>query len=351
MQFIYRYAHLPAKRKELVIEANAAAARVHDRLISAGVPGPQMDEYYRARFYKRDLQNLVGKLRNCTYHVVWAVADSHKAVNDVSLVDHGGGLGLIGLLAKEMGVGRVIYNDIDPKFVQAAQGIARMAGAEADQYIVGDVDCLVETLGDDEIDVLVSYDVLEHIYDLDEFFATLCSARCCPRVLCMSSGANMFNPRYLHHVIPIQRGRELLNCCKRIAIIRDCISDLTEEELVLLCRKTRLLVRSEIQSVTKRYLDDKKMVLPQKMGANAYDPFRSNTVDPETGWWAEHLLNPFYLAEQLRKYGFTAMIRPGPQDGRSAILNPLIRIAGATVSLFFAGFYTVSAVRAHSIQH
>ena len=122
-------------------------------------------------------------------------------------------------------------------------------------------------------------------------------------------------------------------------------TSLTEEQIVLLCRKTRMLVRSEIEGVTKRYLANGKVELPQKTGANAYDPFGSNTVDPETGWWAEHLLNPYYLTSQLRRYGFTTKIKPGFYGDKGAFLNPIIKIAGAPMALPIAAFYTVSALR------
>lgn len=44
MQFIYRYAYLPANRKDLVNAANAAASRIYEKLIRVGVRGPRMDE-------------------------------------------------------------------------------------------------------------------------------------------------------------------------------------------------------------------------------------------------------------------------------------------------------------------
>ncbi len=344
MQGLYRHAQYPANNKDLISKTNAAALSVYEKLTSAGVDGPPMDKYYRKRYYVRHLDGLRSKLRNCAHHVMWAIAISQKKSSEVALVDHGGGLGLISLLAKEMGVGRVIYNDIDVKFAEAAQGIANMAGVPADQYVVGDVDSFVETLGDDDIDTLVSYDVLEHIYDLDNFFATLCNSPCCPRTLFMSSGANMFNARWVHGAISLQRRQELLYRCSRIAIIRGCAPDLQDDQIVLLCKKTRMLVRSEIESVTKRYLENGKVELPNKIGANAYDPFRTNTVDPETGWWVEHILNPFYVSSQLRKYGFTANTKPGYYGGKGAFLNPVIRIAGLA-AMPIAPFYTVTAVR------
>lgn len=349
MQFTYKWARLPADQ-DLKGATNAAASRLYDKLTNAGIHGPRMDNYYRKRFYEVHLHRLASKLRNCAYHVMWAVASSQRPLSEMSLIDHGGGFGFIGLLARELGVGRVIYNDIDPTFLAAAQGIAEEVNAEAHQYILGDTDVLVETLAGNAIDALVSFDVLEHIYDLDDFLARLCSTPCCPRVLFMSSGANMFSPRYLGYVFPIQRERELLNRCKRVAIIRHYAPTLTEGQIVLLCRRTRLLVRREIECVVERYLQNSTVELPQKTGANAYDPFRSNTVDPETGWWAEHLVNPFYLSGQLRRYGFTAKIKPGFYGGKGAFLNPVIRSAGAAMALPIAPFYTVSALRYRSTR-
>jgi 2-polyprenyl-3-methyl-5-hydroxy-6-metoxy-1,4-benzoquinol methylase len=345
MQNLYKYAHLP-RNKDLISKAKAAVSRLYEKLTKAGVYGPRIDEHYRKRFYELHFNSLSGKLKNSAYHVLWAVAQSQKNPSDMSLIDHGGGLGFISLLAKELGVGRVIYNDIDAKFVETAREIARVASVPADQYITGDVDTLIETLGGDAIDTLVSYDVLEHVYNLDDLFTMLCNAPCCPRVLFMSSGANMFSPHYIYNVMRIQRGRELLNSCSRINIIRNYAPHLREEDLVLLCRKTRMLIRNQIEAVTNLYLETRKVELPKTTGANAYDPFGSNTVDPETGWWAEHLLNPFYLSSQLRKYGYTVNIKSGFYGNRGTFLNPIIRIAGVA-ALPIAPFYTVNAVREH----
>lgn len=347
MEYLYKYSRMPLNCEDIINTTNAATQIVYDKITNGGVNGPHMDNHYRKRFYEVHLKNLKSKLINSAYHVMWAIALSKKKPSEICLVDHGGGLGFTSLLAKEIGVGRVIYNDIDAKFVEAAQGIAQMAGAFADQYITGDVDILVKTLGNDGIDALVSYDVLEHIYNLDDFFNILCGSICCPKVLFMSSGANMFSPRYVHQVIPIQRGNELLNCCSRVAIIREYAPHLKAEQIMVLCKKTRMLVRSEIETLIKRYLESGHIELPKITGANAYDPFGTNTVDPETGWWAEHLLNPFYLSKQLRKYGFAANVRPGYYGNRGSFLNFVIRYTGVA-ALPLAAFYTICAQKTDS---
>ena len=341
---MYKYVNLP-KDRGLIKAVDAAASRLHEKLISAGVDTPYIDTRFRKKYLEFHLNVLPFKLTQSAYHVLWAVARCRKPLTEISLIDHGGALGFIGMLAKELGVGKVIYNDINPEFLQVAQRIAKAVGLEADRYILGDVENLVKELDGDVMDALVSYDVLEHIYNLDDFLAKLCSSSSCPRVLFMSSGANMFNPRYLSWVILKQRELELLNCCKRIAIIRNYSADLCEEHIVSLSKKTRMLLRSEIELVVDGYLKNKNLKLPKKKGINAYDPFGSNTVDHETGWWGEHLFNPFYLSKQIRRYQFKVQIRLGYRYGRGVFLNPMMRVFPVVVALPIASFYTIDAMR------
>lgn len=339
--------------RELVESAFAAATRIHERLSKAGVGAPAMDAGYRERFYRRHHRVLEGKLRLCARHVIRAVSGSPKPLDRVRFLDHGGGLGFMGLVAKELGLGTVLYNDIDPLFLDAAQGIAMIAGVAADEYIVGDVEDLVPALGNVPLDAMVSYDVIEHIYNLDTFLEAFCSAPCRPERFFLSSGANMYNPRYLRFVIPVQRGRELLNSAKRIQIIRDTGSGLTEEQIVLLTRKTRMLIRNEIESVVERYLATGQVQLPRKTGANAHDPFGTNTVDPESGWWAEHLIRPSYFRGVFAKFGYRTRIWPGYYEGRGSFVNPILRVLGGTAGLPIAAYYSVDAQRMSSptIEH
>ena len=348
LPFIYKNAGLP-NNKALIRDANAAASRIFNKLTSAGFNAPIMDNNYRERYYIPHLSTLQTKLRNCTYHVLWALERTHKPLKDVSLVDHGAGLGLIGLLAKEMGVGTVIYNDIDPLFLEAAKGIAHVAKAESDYYILGDVDKLINDLGGLNIDSLVSFDVLEHIYDLDEFFTKICTSPCAPQVLFMSSGANMFCPRYIRGVIPIHRAHELIYASKRMKIIKDQSIDITDSEAQLLCSKTRMLVRNEVEIVVKNYLKDRKIILPKKNGVNSHDPFCSNTVDPETGWWAEHLFNPYSLTKTLRKLDFYSKIKAGYYGRHGGVLNFPIRLLWAPFALTISAFYTVHAEKSKKV--
>ena len=153
----------------------------------------------------------------------------------------------------------------------------------------------------------------------------------------------MFSPRYVYTVLPIQKTGELSNQVKRINIINDYAPYLSEEEVAMLCRKTRLLIRKEIEAVVHHYLQVKEVKIPLKSGANAYDPYRSNTVDPDAGWWAEHLINPYHIVRVLDHYGYNAKIMAGYYRRYGAFINPLIAAIGAPLSLPIAAYYTVYA--------
>lgn len=343
-KFFYKWAPNPLD-EHLVTATLSAAEFLFDKLIASGADGPVMDAYYRERYYAKHLNHLAGKLQCCAYHVMWALSDTHKKLEETTLIDHGCGLGLVGLVAKKMGVGRVICNDIDSKFLAAAKGIGQLVRAEADEYIQGDLGALIEALGQTKTDALVSYDVLEHIYDLDDFLNTLCTASCCPEKFFMSSGANMFSPIYVRNVLPIQRRCEAENFDKRVEIIRECSASLSEDQVKQIARKTRICIREEIEETVKHFELSRQIVLPKKTGVNAYDPYGSNTVDPNTGWWAEHLFNPLCLTQKLKDFGFSARVKGGYYGGRGSFLNPLIRYSGGMFSLPIAQYYTVEGFR------
>jgi len=348
MNFIYKNAKYPANQS-LLKKLNSSAQQIYDTLKAAGPAAPTMDEFYRDRYYKTDLDLIKGKLTNCVYHIIWAMEKIHKPLEEITMIEHGGGLGMIGMVAKKAGIGQVIYNDIDQKFLDAARGIARIADALSDHYLVGDIGPFIEQMDEfrPNVDMLISYDVLEHIYDLDAFFETLCSSKYCPNVILSSSGANMFSPEYVMTVRPIQAREERKNKQKRMVLIKNVAPELTEDEIIKLGNKTRLLVNSEITALVNYYKKDKLIRFPLKSGANAYDPYNTNTVDPDNGWWAEHLVNPFYLSRYLKKYGYNSRIMAGFHNGerRSILLNPIIKILGERLSLPFAGYYTVYAYK------
>ena len=128
------------------------------------------------------------------------------------MVELGGGTGLQTLLAIESGVGHVTYSDIYDVSSRDVTEVARAVGLEIPAIICADTEDLVAELNADPsgVDVIVSYDVLEHIYDVPSHLQVMSLLRYPPLNLTNASGANDYNTRYARQVQRIQVSAEKL---------------------------------------------------------------------------------------------------------------------------------------------
>ena len=94
---------------------------------------------------------------------------------NATILDHGGGLGMLSLLAKSAQIKTVIYNDIYDVSTTDAKKIASLLNESANHYICSDIRELVAELNNKQlsIDCFISRNVIEHIYNLEEFFYEL----------------------------------------------------------------------------------------------------------------------------------------------------------------------------------
>ncbi len=147
------------------------------------------------------------------------------------------------MLARQLGVGTVVYNDIDPGMCEQAKRIGCDTGLQADHYLCGDIDALAEYLEARHIraDAITSYDVLEHIYDIDHFLNRLHSICNRDAVVMLCSGANMFWYPFSKHAAKMQREAETVGLevygvgaflKERVNIIRELAPGLSEDELI-----------------------------------------------------------------------------------------------------------------------
>lgn len=328
-----------------------AACRLSECLRSLDVNSLSLDTFYRDRYLQEKMGILESSLIRSRMQLVLALGAAPD-LSRVVLIDHGGGTGTTGMLAKLAGVGTVVYNDIDPKFLDTARKVGHAIGAESDHYVLGDVDVLMAYLREHRLacDALVSYDVIEHIHDMDRFIATLGSLTERPFTAVMSSGANPFSPRYLHYVLPIQRKLERDWLLRREEIVRELAPEMSPADVARLAAATRKHIRPEIERVVRRFKQSGTLDEAEISETNRYDLYGSNTCNPDTGWWAEHLMNPWRLKRKLEAQGFDVRVRNGlygrpsrPVKRLGAILaNGLVRALGPA-GIAVAAYYTLWA--------
>jgi len=233
-----------------------------------------------------------------------------KTLSDLQkmcFLDHGGGSGALSLLAAELGYGRVYYNDIYEVSCDDSACIAKALGHKSIIRIPGDIREIEDYCESNDItfDHAGSYDVIEHIYDIHGFikrFPKICAQN--SRVF-FYSGANSYNPQIVQELsiahdkiervdreyTPGWKNRDSLRAYSTIRadIIKNHYLDLHLPEpeectLDVLTEKTRGLMIYDIKNAIDTFLTDGTLPVPDTR-------FPSNTCDPMTGNWAEHLMD------------------------------------------------------------
>ena len=368
MEFHYQHALLPDDNKVLK-DINEASTRLLCKLSHIDVNLLDVSDAGK-KYFSDQVRNIRSTLRNFSYILSWSIAYSNVPYDEFVFIDHGGGIGVLSLLAKELGLGTVIYNDLWAPYCKDAQIIAEAAKANrADHYVLGDIDELIDFLKTNSIscNALASYDVIEHIYDIETFLVRLSDSSAGPLTVVMASSANPFNPLIRRHHMEFQRkaeygGREKTQGCREdyltkayIIVRQEIISkhapSLSDVEIQRLAKATRGLIEPDIKEAVDEYL--KTANIPQG------PTHPTNTVNPYTGNWAERLHDIEHLKEILSNEGFKVDILAGYYANSKTnhplkrfmgiALNPLIRMLKYK-GLFFAPFYTIYARKGESLR-
>jgi 2-polyprenyl-3-methyl-5-hydroxy-6-metoxy-1,4-benzoquinol methylase len=347
------------RSKQLVDQIASAQIRLYDKLIHLDIESLNISEYNQRYLERkiasiRDILQLYGRLLYLSLH------NSPILLENFVLVDYGGGTGLISFLAVEMGIGTVIYNDIYDVSCMDVSRLSNILGLTLDHIVCGDVDELISYLRENSISInaIISYDVLEHIYDVESHFRKLSSLSESQFRVVYASTANIANPRRVHLIKKTQIEVEYKNREKkwghkerdslqaylevRKNIISSYAPDLSSEQVEELARFTRGLIQRDIEKCVDEY---------RRQGSIAYRPDHpTNTCDPYTGNWCEHLMNFGWLKQILKNEGFLVEIMPGRYNISGSLLkksiklflNAVIRLLGRW-GMFAAPYYIVYA--------
>lgn len=361
MKYYPRHAPLPADF-QLILLIEAAAERLAIRVRELDLSALGISAYNQ-RYLSGIVRNLRGMLTLNAYLLSLAFAGATRPLGETVFVDYGGGCGILSLLAVELGVGTVIYNDIYDVSCRDARKIGLALQRPAASYVSGDIDELMQYVESNRlrVDTMVSYDVIEHIYDLGSYFSKLPRLSGGSMRVVFASSANCHNPVINRQRMRVQYDIEHKDRAKEwghkerdalqsyLGIRRGIISayapHLGQDEIEKLAHATRGLIKSDIVKIVHGFC---------ATGTIAYSPGHpSNTCDPLTGNWAEHLMDTGEVCRMLADSGFEASVVPGYYDSAGSsckrvvkeVLNHAINRLG-THGLVAAPYYAVCGKQA-----
>jgi len=236
-----------------------------------------------------------------------------------------------------------------------ARIIAHKADIRIEHFVCGNIDHLIDELSNLNLqpNIICSFAVIEHIYNLEEWFSSLSRLRNKFCAVFLTS-ANPYNPFIRNRLMKLHQKTELEHSeeswgekksdlkmpflLARKEIIQSELPQANEETLLHLARETRGLKQTDIISEIKKY---------QSSGKLQYKPKHpTNTCDPYTGNWTEQLIDIPELKKILQNLNFQVEIFSGLYSyGANAklniiksILNRIIRL-NSTFGLHLSAIY------------
>lgn len=301
---------------------SALASRLHS-IDLASLP---ISDYNR-RYLERLLPVVDYYLDIYTQGLQQLLKTTGKDARDVTMVDYGGGHGILSLLAVEMGIGRVLYIDINPDSAHTFELLAPKVTLNTSNITIlcGDTLDLRNYCYSHNIlpDFTMGMDVIEHIYCLADFFSEIISVN--PRQhMLFTTASNPFNRRIvrrLHKEMTLDEfgdpnrhdpysRKGFLNV--RREYIAEHFPDLSSDQLDYWAKNTRGLCFEDIL----RAVESESPIL-------LLDPY--NTCNPATRSWTERILPISDYENLLRSYGYTLQVVNGFYNSRNRGIKGLVQ--------------------------
>ncbi len=277
-----------------------------------------------------------------------AMQHAEKPTYEINLVDFGAGNGLLGIFAKYCGFKKVFLCDSDADFVKAAEVMGDALSIFIDGMITGDIDQLKNIVQNETIDIIVGTDVIEHIYNLDDFFEGVrkINNRMVTVFTTASNPSNFLKVRKLKKlqvkdeyeggdptdfVLAGSKKHEAFIVMREKIILTafPLIPSATLKQLAALTRGSK---KTDILLAVEHYLASGKM--PVNKGIT------SNTCNPITGSWTERILpiaiyNNIYTKNHFDMEvhnGFYNAYSKGNKKYFNLCMNFLVRLTGKIIA-------------------
>ena len=151
--------------KSFIYAIEKGAHRLIKKLVELDIQQLPISEYNR-QYIKSFLKSPIGHIQKVFIFALSRIRSCNARLRDLTVIDYGGGSGIMSLLAKEMGIGKVIYNDIYDVSCDDIEITAKKLDLKLDHIVCGGIECLISHIQEHDlrVDAIVSYDVIEHIY-------------------------------------------------------------------------------------------------------------------------------------------------------------------------------------------
>ena len=255
---------------------------------------------YSRQYIQRMLPNMQYYLGIYRRSIDLMIKEIDRKPSEITMVDYGGGHGFLSMTAKQMGIGRVIYVDINPKAVEAVKILSKESGLPPDHIVQGDANTLRRWCEENGITphALIGMDVIEHIYKLEDFFYDIYAIN--PSIFMLfTTGSTPFNPIVKRRLHKIMRKDEN-GCYRRLRseFIKQHYPTMPNQKVTYWGEHTRGMTYPDILKA----IENNK---PQE-GIDKY-----NTCDPATGNWTERILPIKRYKALLKPYNATVVVQKG----------------------------------------
>ncbi len=274
---------------------------------------------YNLEYIQRILPDLEYHFRIYTDAIL--ILLRHEKTEPAYVVDFGGGHGFLSILLKKLGF-KVIYCDNNPLSIKTVSVLTEQLDIKMDHIIEGSSSELHAYCAVNKIkpNYLIATDLIEHVYDLNAFFADLYQVNPGFKMV-FTTKANPSDPFRVRNLRKVMVDIEnSLFFPMRADFIRDNYPILTEEKILTLARLTRGLTYRDLSDEIDVYLETEKLPV--------VDVDKYNTCDPQTGSWMERLLPLKEYRTILKRNGFKAEFKRGcyNEKRRNAVASFTVKI-------------------------
>lgn len=333
-----------------------ASTRLYLKLKELELSSLNISEYNK-NYVNKYLNNYLFYIPLYTQLLQKSISKLNKPISESTFIDYGGGCGILSFLAIELGFKNVIYSDLYSVSVSDTKILSSKLDLTINEFICGDIEEFIDKLFKNNIkpDLICSFDVLEHIYDLENWFNKLSQIKNNFHLIFMTS-ANSHNPFVRNRLKKLQLKAEHQGSITsfgwkksdtrtayievRKEIIKKTYPNLNSFDVELLSKKTRGLRKDHIHKVVLEFLKSSEI--------NYQINHPTNTCDPNNGNWTENLIDLNFLTNILieKKYNikytnsFYSYSKNKVLNLPKYILNFLIKKLGPE-NLFFSPTYTL----------